>query len=199
MKKVTLILAAVLFSAGVTFAQDNNDETTATHQVGITIPSFALVDVEAPGGEEAELINLTPSISALEAGEAIDFSTATDNSLWLNYTSVIARGNGSNSNERSITVALDDEDELPEGVSILLTAGTVAENGNGNKGESEGQVILSETAQDLVSGIGSCYTGTGVLSGHQLTYTLSMDNGSYADLFAGDDYEVIITYTITGN
>ncbi|MCF6332238.1 MAG: hypothetical protein L3J11_03060 [Draconibacterium sp.] len=202
MKNLSFIFATVLFFAGATVsnAKDNNDTSEAQHTVAITIPTIALVDVEGASGE-ATTINLSPDVSSLEAGEKIDFTSVSDNSLWLNYTSIISgsnnNGNGNNnSNERVITVELNDASNLPSGVEINLSTGAVS-TGNGNKGEEvTGTITLSETAQNIVTGIGSCYTESGYQKGHQLTYGLSMDDASYEDLTA-DSYEVTITYTIS--
>lgn len=202
MKNLSIIFATVLFFAGarVSNAQGNNDTNEAQHTVAITIPTIALVDVEGASGE-AESIDLSPDVSSLEAGDKIDFTSVSDNSLWLNYTSIVSgnngNGNGNNSsNERSITVEINNASNLPSGVSITLSAGAVT-TGNGNKGEEEtGDITLSETAQNVVTGIGSCYTESGFQKGHQLTYGLSMDDTNYEDLTA-NSYEVTVTYTIS--
>ncbi len=189
MKKLSVIIAAVLFSFGVANAavQSDGDTKEATHTVGITIPTVALVDVEADG-VEASNINLTPDVSNLEAGEAVNFSSATDKSLWLNYTSIVE-----DKNTRNITAAISSD--LHSGVSLKLLAGSIS-SGEGLVGESAGEITLTKTAQNLVTAIGSCYTETGNGKGHQLTYTLDMDNEKYTNLKA-ENYEITVTYTIT--
>ena len=189
MKKLSVIIATILFSFGVANAE-GNDTNEASHGVKITIPTVALVDVEGTDGE-AGTINLTPDVTSLEAGSAVDFSDATDNSLWLNYTSIIA----SEQDERNITAEIDGT--LPTGVSLNLSAGGVS-TGNGNLGASAGTIALTTNGKNLVTGIGSGYTESGYEKGHQLTYSLDMDNESYAALASGT-YNVTVTYTITGN
>lgn len=168
---------------------DNSGQTS--HGVEISIPTVAMVDVEGPDGNEAGTINLTPDVSSLEAGSAIDFSTATDQSLWLNYTSIV----GSNQDSRNITAEISGS--LPNGISLKLSAGSVS-SGKGTRGDSAGEISLSGTAKNLVTGIGSGFTESGYQKGHQLTYALDMDDNNYTNLSAGN-YEVIVTYTITGN
>lgn len=189
MKKLSVIIATVLFSFGVANAvvKSDGDSKEATHTVGITIPTVALVDVEADG-TKGTTINLTPDVSELEAGEAVNFSSATDNNLWLNYTSIVE-----NNKKRNITAAISTE--LHSGVSLKLLAGSIS-SGKGSVGESAGEITLTKTAQNLVTAIGSCYTETGNGKGHQLTYTLDMDNEKYSDLKA-ENYEITVTYTIT--
>ncbi len=194
MKKSVLTIVAGLFISGLVFAgnEGDSDNNSASHSVSINIPTIALVDVESGEGE-AGVINLSPSVSSLEAGEAVDFGTASNSDLWLNYTSVV---DGANST-RQITVELDNENKLPDGVSLLVSAGGIT-SGNGKKGSAvNGKVKIERTAKNLVTGIGSCYTETGVNKGHQLTYELSLDSEDYEDLIA-DTYDVEITYTITG-
>ena len=199
MKKVVLTIVAFLFVTGVTMANTgDNDTNKASHRVGITVPTVALVDVEGAHGE-ADKINLTPDVSKLEAGEAVNFASATDNSLWLNYTSIVNAGEGEgkkeNSNTRTITAEISDG-SLPGGVSLQLTVGSIS-SGNGTKGHSAASnKVLTSSAQDVVTGIGTCYTESGENKGHRLTYTLDMDNGNYQALTAGS-YEVTVQYTIS--
>jgi hypothetical protein len=190
MKKLSVIIASIVLVFGVSnavVAQDNNDSKEASHGVEISIPTVALVDVEGADGD-AGTINLTPNVSALEAGAAIDFSSALDNSLWLNYTSVV-----SSNQERNINAEISGN--LPSGVSLKLTASSIS-SGKGKTGQPVGEISLSATAQKLVTGIGSSYTENGNGKGHQLTYKLDMDNEKYAELMA-DNYEITVTYTIT--
>lgn len=192
MKKLFIIFASIVLVFGVSKSvlAEGDDTDVATHGVTITIPTVALVDVEGAGGE-ATTINLTPNILALEAGEAVDFTTATDNSLWLNYTSII-----SSEQSRNISVEMTGE-TLPAGMNLNLSASAASDDGEGTPGSSVGVITLSTNAETLVSGIGSVFTGTGEGKGHQLTYSLSMNNTNYATLLA-DDYDLTVTYTITG-
>ena len=195
MKKVVLTIAAFLFVTGVTMANTgDNDTNKASHRVGITVPTVALVDVEGAHGE-ADKINLTPDVSKLEAGEAVNFASATDNSLWLNYTSIVQSGNGNNTKTRDISAEISDG-SLPGGVSLLLTVGGIS-TGNGTRGTSAAEnKALTSIAQNVITGIGTCYTESGENKGRRLTYTLNMDNGDYQSLTAGG-YEVTVKYTIS--
>lgn len=198
MKKVVLTIAAFLFVAGAVMAKQDgnnsgNDTNEASHRVGITVPTVALVDVEGAG--ENQRISLTPSISGMEAGEAVNFGSATDNSLWLNYTSIVQKGNGNNIQTRNISAEISDG-SLPGGVSLSLTVGGIS-TGNGTRGESTAEnKALTSNEQNVVTGIGTCYTESGTNKGRQLTYKLNMNNGDYETLTAGS-YEVTVKYTIS--
>ena len=192
MKKLSKIIASVVLVFGmsnVVIAQDYSDTHEASHAVEISIPTIALVDVEGAGGE-IESISLAPTFTGMEAGEAADFSTATNSSLWLNYTSIVAADQ-----TRNITAQLNSD--LPAGLNLRLEASSASNTGNGTKGSTVGQVILSSTAAELITGIGSAYTGNGENNGHQLTYSLDADEDSYSTLVS-NSYDLTVTFTITG-
>jgi len=193
MKKLSLIFAAVfIFGVGnVVKAQDYNDSNNATHGVNITIPTVALVDVEGSDGNEAGTINLTPDVSGIDAGEAVNFTSATNSDLWLNYTSVVGSGQ-----TRAISASITGT--IPSGVSLNLEASSTT-TGEGALGSVTGPKTLGSDGKVLVTGIGSGYTESGYEKGRQLTYSLDMDDDSYADLVGGDSYNVTVTFTITGD
>ena len=189
MKKFTIILAALfsVFSTSV-FAQDDNDDE---HDVNVKIPEVALVDVEGAN----RTITLAPE-APTEAGEFLDFSNATDNSLWLNYSSVV----GSKTEpSRRVTVAITNG-SVPDGMDLYVNAGS-ASTGEGDHGKPSGKIKLTGTASDLVTGIGSCYTETGTENGHQLTYALQLsgDADAVSNIDFDDANTLTITYTLTDN
>ncbi len=190
MKKVTLTLATVLIFFGLGFAQDNNDKDEASHAVVINIKSHALVDVESEKGE-AQFINLSPE-APKEAGLGLDFSKATDNSLWLNYSSIVKQ-------KQARTVSVSMKEELPKGVELYLAASKDVGEGKGKVGDASAEEQkLSANGVKLVTGIGSCYTGNGYKKGHNLKFSLKMDEDKYGELIT-EDYKVEVIYTITGN
>ena len=169
----------------------NTSSKSAQHNITVSIPSHALV-----GLSSLSTITLKPS-APTTAGEGLDFnaSSVTDNSIWLNYSSIVSKSGSSNTISVNMT-----ENKLPEGVSIELSGSEVTGKGKGALGTSTGKVLtLSAKAQDFITGIGNCYTGTGIQAGRQLKYTLKMDdNASYEKLTSGD-FSTTIVYTITEN
>jgi hypothetical protein len=191
MKKVTFkvitVLALSLLTVN-TFATVSNDE--AKHDVKVSINAHSLVGISS-----TKLIQLQP-VAPQVAGEGLDFSTeaSTNSSIWLNYSSIVEK------NANSISVSMDGKD-LPKGVTIELVAGKDAGNGMGEVGQSSNEpLVLDKKAQTLISGIKNCYTGTGEGAGHQLTYSLKMNQTSenYKALASGS-YDTTIYYTITEN
>lgn len=191
MKKVTFLLAAILVLGVSNFAkaQNNGDGRSANHDVKVGISKHSLVGVSS-----TSTIVLEPAAPTV-AGEGLDFDvqSATDNSVWLQYSSII----GGNANNISVSMA---GDALPTGVYIELTAANDAGKGKGQVGNSHGRKIkLSNSPQEFISEIRNCYTGTGSNAGHQLTYTLKVEsNVNYQNLSSGD-FTNTITYTITAN
>ena len=183
--KITAALAIVFgvinATATVVVGDTNEDE----HTVTISIPEVALLDLEGTTD-----ITLRPS-APTEAGEAFDFSSATSSSVWVNYSSVVAAGKS-----RNVTVAITDG-SVPTGLTLKVMAKEDAGKGKGTVGKSAGSLILSKTAQNIVTGVKSCYTGNGSAAGHNLVYSLDLTSAdNYKDL-ANADTELTITYTLT--
>ena len=188
LKFLLIALLTVGFS-GISYGQDDNDDA---HDITITIPEVALLDIEPAGSNS---ITLGPS-APTEAGDPLDFSASTNTSLWMNYSSIVG---SSTEPSRDVTVAIT-SGTVPSGMSLTVEAAADAGNGGGNVGTPWAQVTLSSTAQTIVTGVGSCYTGDGVNNGHQLTYSLSLSAPSnYGDLDFDDATTLTVTYTLSDN
>jgi hypothetical protein len=187
-RTITVLTGLLLAGTTMLIAQDDHDDV---HNLIIDIPEVALLDLESAGDKT---INLSPE-APKEAGEALDFSNQTNSELWINYSSVI----GSKSEPaRDITVQIT-SGKLPAGMVLSVKSAKDAGQGDGTMGTPNGKIKLDETAQQIIAGIGSSYTGDGVSKGHQLTYTLELDGkkGSYANLDYDQSSTLAITYTLT--
>lgn len=165
---------------GVTaaYAQDTN---TDNHTVTVTIPEVALLDLETTGSKSFTMGFVAPD----EAGNKIVAPSANTNT-WLNYSSIVAAGT-----TRTVTVAAD---VLVGGVDIKVSAAAPA-GGGGALGGAAGPLTLTTSATALITSIGSCWTGDGNSSGHQLTYELALKS-DYESLTHGSK-PVVVTYTLT--
>lgn len=187
-------LSRIFFSAAivaVSFNAQAQDDDDDVHDIVIGVPAVALVDIEAASGTTINLLADAPT----EAGLAVDFSTGASNSdLWLNYSSIKDSANAT----RKITARIT-SGTMPAGMTLTVTAGADAGNGDGTAGTSAGAVNLTGTDQDIITGIGSVYTADGINNGHNLTYGLTLGGGagSYAALDASNNTTVQITYTIS--
>jgi hypothetical protein len=183
MKKLTFAIIALL---GMGFgASAQSDAGNDSHQVTVTIPSVALLDIEASASKDITTAFAAPT----EAGEAITAPTMGLDTKWLNYSSIVnASGTGMT---RKITV----ESTMPVAAGIVLGVTAGAPTGTtGTPGMSAGPVAaISTTPADVITGIGSVYTGNGTSNGSKLTYALSL--GTYSALVAGN-IVVNVKYTL---
>ena len=131
-----------------------------------------------------------------EAGVAVDFSNATNDDVWINYSSIV----GKSENSRVVTAKIS-TNAVPDGMLLKVTAAKDAGSGDGTMGTSAGEVTLTSSDQKVVTGIGSCYTADGAGNGHNLQYALELDpaKGSYAKIDFDQDVKLEITYTISNN
>lgn len=191
LNKFLLVALFATFSIGLQAQADDEDDV---HDIVISIPEVALVDIETSGGSTS--INLGPA-APTEAGLPLDFSAQTNSDLWLNYSSIQSSANDPT---RDIHAAITNG-TMPAGMTLQVTAGADAGGGDGTIGSSTGAITLSGATTNVITGIGSAYTGDGATNGHNLTYQLSLGAaaGAYANLDADDATTVSITYTITDN
>jgi hypothetical protein len=182
-KKISLIAVAfaALFVSNSAFGQA--DGLTANHAISYTVPKVALVDVE--GGASISLALVAPT----EAGSGMDMS-ASNSSLWLNYSSTTATG-------QTNTVSVKTDVTLP-GVALKVLAGANAGAGAGAAGTPSSIITLSTSDQTIVSAIGTCYTGNGTSAGHNLTYSLATTSYDLIK-YTATPASVTVTYTITNN
>jgi len=191
MKRFTgLIIIAALLVAGNVFAQDDADDT---HDVSFTIPEVALLDIESAGSKDIAFTVTAPT----EAGEPATIGSPTNNSLWLNITSIIA---AAPDDSRSISAQIT-TGSMPGGLDLQVQAADDAGNGDGDAGSAGAAATLDGGAShDLVTGIGSIYTADGASNGYQLTYTLSFESDAFEDLDNSESGgSVTVTYTLSDN
>ena len=130
----------------------DDSQSTAKHDIKVGIPSYSLVGVSSTSG-----IELKPGVPTV-AGEGLNFSasSASDESVWLNYSSILE---GNSSNSISVTMT---GDNLPDGVDIELIASADAGKGKGETGSAKNTTItLDGHGQDIITRITSynvCYT-----------------------------------------
>ncbi len=184
--KYNLLPLALVFglSAYSVIAQD---VVSGQHNVAINVPEIAILDIEST---DAPNISFALDASGVEAGD--QFIIDEENSdLWINYTSLVIGP----SNEKNITIT----GEVPGvvGLVISVVASPHTGSGGGDFGTPTSVVVPSTTPTNIITGIGSAYTGDGNTNGHNLTYYLDF-NGNFEDLNSNDATSTIsMTYTIT--
>ncbi len=178
--RITGCISVILFCLNTSYAQSNQD----SHDIRIVVPEASSIAIS---GESGGGIQLAPT-APIEAGMALDFESAKDQSLWLNYSAVSQEG-------KAIYVKIS-EGEVPSGTNLQVNATQLSADGNGNLGQANGSVTLSTTNQQLISGIITCYTGDGSEKGRQLAYSL-VTTSQYGSIQATSNQVITVCYTIT--
>jgi len=153
----------------------------AGESVSYTLPSMAVLDIE---GTAPSLTFTAPT-----AGSSV--AAVTSSESWINYSSVVEV-----LSTNKVTVSIS-AGTVPISTTLKVSAAPDAGNGNGAVGTPSSQLTLSGVAQDIITNIGSCYTGDGANSGHQLIYEWSVDADGYSNLVSTSGNDITVTYTIT--
>ena len=176
MKNLKVIIVGVICTlvvASFALAASNVNQTvqmsvSAMCVVAVTgNPSTLTISAPATGGQ-------TPS-------------NASSSTTYVQYTSTVA-----SATNRKITAKFDTGNSAPAGCSLKLT---VTPSGGTNEGSTAGQITLTTTAQDAVTTIKSCATGTGANNGSQLGYVLEVTD--MTALVAGESKSATVTLTLT--
>ena len=185
MRKLSFLISLVGLNLSA-YAQDTNEDS---HTIQVTIPEVALLDIESSGSKDFSVTFTAPT----EAGNALN-NPSNNTALWLNWSSIVTDGSGDNPS-RAIKVRVDAT--IP-GLDIKVVPGTIT-GGQGTRGTivSAG-VILTDTDQDLITSIGSCYTESGTSKGSNLTYSFTPIEANYG-LLVSSTPTVTVTYTLTDN
>jgi hypothetical protein len=173
-------LKNVLLGVGCALALAALAQAAATTTQTVTMQVNAICVLAVSGNPG------TLTVSAPAAGGQTP-SNSSSNTTYAQYTSTVAA-----SQSRKLTAAWGGSDAAPAGCSLKLSA---TPSGGTNQGSTAGQITLSATAQDLVTTIKSCATGTGATSGAQLAYTLSVD--TVTSLVASESKTATVTLTLT--
>jgi len=177
---ITIFLLFLLI--GVCFASGDNTE----HKATVSIPNVALLSLQYEGNSNVGLVETSPST----AGSIVDFVGNTKTSVWVNYSSICRKDQ-----KRKITATV--VGEIPKGLIVKLRTESSVGGGKGELGESNGIVILSNTPSDVISGIGSCYTGKGINNGHLLSYEFEIDKDQFSQKTEKGITSVSVLYTLT--
>ncbi|MBO8167181.1 MAG: hypothetical protein H0Z25_08205 [Kosmotoga sp.] len=180
MKTRLLIFIAVLMLLGVTILGASD---SVTQNIIINVKDIAVLNVTVG----SVTLEVNAPVKA-NAGDSPVVSTSVDGG-YLRYTSIVESGK-----TRKITAQLDTD--VPTGLALKLLA-TAPSGGTGTLGSpaSNDEITLSkDTAQDIITGISSGWTGTETTSGAKLTYSLEITDGSKLNI---TNPTITITFTLT--
>lgn len=185
MKNLRILPAMLIAMAWSVGAQAQGDDFNDSHTITIDVPAVLLVDIEPSANKNITIGYVAPT----EAGNPI-VADDPDETLWLNYSFIPTEEDVT----AKITVVASD---VIAGMDINLEAAAHNGTGGGTFGTPVGEITLTTSAQDFITGIEASWTGNGNTNGHQLTYSLDVSNAAnYADLFATASTVVTVTYTI---
>lgn len=164
-----------------------SQSNSTNHKINIEIPEVALLGLVTKCAADNNLNSALPT----EAGSSINTTDAENSSIWINYSSIISADN-----KRKVIAMV--QGELPKGIQLKVQASKFSGSGKGKLGAPVGVVTLSNEPLDVITDIGSCYTGKGVNNGHYLTYKLEMDESTvdYV-LLSNEQTSVNVIYTLT--
>jgi len=172
LKKAALLCLVPMITVSLLSAQD-----TASQTVTMQVREICVIDVT---GNPSPLVIYPPA----DGGDMP--ANPSNDSTYAQYTSVVEQGK-----TRSITAHWAAGDSAPTGCELRLKATPAG----GNQGSSVGEITLSTTPQNIVTGIRSCATGRGSSDGAKLTYTLVITD--VESLVAGEEKTVTVTLTLT--
>jgi len=157
-----------------------------SHKAQVVIPEVAMLALQYESGSNLEFTGNTPNI----AGDQFELSTVSKSPVWLNYSSVVSQNQ-----KRKVTATV--LGNIPNGVVLKIKTQGVSNQGVGELGKSKGMVRLSNSPADIISGIGSCYTGKGIRNGQGLTYEVEIDNDLFYQNEQISDLSLSVVYTLT--
>jgi hypothetical protein len=184
MNKMRNVVFAIIMMAGTYYASYAQDTQTDNHNLTVVVPQVTLLDLETTVSKDFSMNIMAPTEAGLKTINAGQNLTT-----WLNYTSVAGAG-------VSRKVMMSSNINPPGGVEFSVEANIDAGAGAGTPGTpfaSSLEPLPTPTA--LITGIGSCYTGTGPNKGHRLIYRATVPTASFGLLRAGS-FPVIVTYTL---
>lgn len=163
-------------------------QTEKELEVSFTIPPIALLDIE-PSINNTIYFAVVPSS---ESGASPTVENTSNQVLWLNYSSATEIGRGS----RTVVAQISGGD-LPDGITLSVSASEYRGNGAGQLGQSADKVKLSSQPRAILSSVGNCYTGDGEGNGHALTFSIEVED--YSQISSNDETAFTILYTIRDN
>lgn len=170
MKK--LLLISVIIGAFSMLTTNVIAQITSNQDLTLGIPEVLLINaVNASGANGAVSLELTTTV----AGTAISGGTGT---TYVQLSSIVT---AAQTRKMSASVT-----GVPAG-TVLSVATAVPSNANfaGTIGTGTSSLDLGASDIDIVTGIGSCYTGTTGLDGYILDYSWDAGNaGDYGTIFA---------------
>lgn len=159
------------------------DSNVASSTVTLGVTEVALLK------SSSGVINLT--LGHQDAGMSVETSKS-DSTSRLLISSVIT------SATRTLSAKIT-SGTVPSGAHLALVAMQPNASFVGSLGSLGPQITLDATDRPLVTGIGTCYSGTSVSDGFALKFTFALDlnPGSYGTLRATSGVQIVVSLTLS--
>lgn len=174
---LTLLLFIISFKC---YAQRD-----AEHEINVNISEVALLEVLAGSGGEVNFNGVAPNTS----GQKIRISNKAGSGVWLNYSSIVGPNQF-----RTVTATV--LGNIPAGIVLKVKTSECKGVGRGLVGQTLNEKELSNSPVNIITGIGSCFTGQGEQNGHELSYSLELNDDAYG-LLERKETSLQILYTLT--
>lgn len=124
---------------------------------------------------------------ASRAGTSMD--TKTSSSTYFQMTSIVP-------SNQTLKVTANVTGTIPAGTKLQLTVNPCTTGAGARGNVSSTVTLVSNSPKDIITNIGSCYTGTTTTSGYNLYYSWGIDPANQALLKATPTVTATITYTV---
>lgn len=187
MKKLIGVFHLIfIVSLGVFYTSPTKGQvSTAGDNISLSVASLALI--------ETNTTSISMSFQPVTVAGAV-LSPVSNSNLFIKISSLVPAGTF-----RKVTVKLL-SGTIPAGTQLTIQpAASTTTNSGGSLGTAAASpVVISSVDQNLITGIGSCYTGTGASDGYRMTFNWGVVNPStsYGQLFATTSNPVIV-FTVT--
>ena len=181
MKQIGKILAFLFLCPALALCQSGN---MAEMSLELNIQEVAKV------GFYSNYQFLTFDNATIDGQSSEQVVTPITGQTWLNYSSIVKEG------VRNYISACITDANVPAETTIRLRVGPDAGEGMGATGIPVKEIQLTYEPQNIITEIGSCYTGKGIGKGHMLNYIWDRPTADESLFFDDSQYEVSVTYTI---
>lgn len=185
--QMVIIALLIIGSLGSPIAGMAQQHNSAEVSISMVIPPVALINFVS---NERQLITYSYSNMQFQEVEQV-ITPTTGDKTWVNYSSIVGPGLSN-----YITVHIS-SGSLPADVVLTVYVSDDIGAGEGSTGTSVGNITLSSYPQNIITNIGSCYTGEGVNKGHQLIYMWENPDSYSYNLNYENGKAIAVTYTIT--
>jgi len=181
LKKAILLVIIFLFGVYVVSAQDNR---SASHTITILPPPMAMLQVES--STQVALTNNHQLQTTFERNNKRASSTK------MTISSVVIQ----NTNTTRYIYAQITRGNLPVGMQLKLQTVNQNQNAGEESGKTIQELVLSNYAKNVISGMGTCFTGNGNNAGFDLKYSVAQATNQQTNYINAQN-ALTVTYTFS--